>query len=187
MCSALLLAIENVANKVAGECLYHMWMKAWWKLLGRSRQLVPAAGWRLATVFLAVGRGLTHSEKPEAPTATVCVTLLIVVGVNTDFKRSPYFPSFLRAAAEPFADSESQNRQFEPSSDLKRTIRHIVRQHRENMCKHSRFLSFLCGISWRMLLSATVYRHFSRLRIKRRHPQRWDHFRHWQDSESRGA
>lgn len=29
MCSALLLAIENVANKVAGECLYHMWMKAW--------------------------------------------------------------------------------------------------------------------------------------------------------------
>lgn len=81
----------------------------------------------------------------------------------------------------------SQNRQFEPSSDLQRTIRHIVRQRRESMCKHSRFLSFLCGISWRMLLSATVYRHFSRLRIKRRHPQRWDHFRHWQDSQSRGA
>lgn len=122
-------------------------------------------------------RSHTLCDDTSAPTATVCVTLIIAVTVNTDFKRCPYFPSFRRTAAAPIVDTNLPNRQFDPSSDLKRTIRHIVHQRRENMCKHRRFFSFLCGISWRMRPSVTVYWHFSRLKIKRRH---------WQDSETWG-
>lgn len=69
-------------------------------------------------------------------------------------------------------DSELQNHQFDRSSDLERTIRHIVYQRRENMCKYSEILAFLRGISWFPCIA--IYRCFSLLRLQWRHPRRWE-------------
>lgn len=71
-----------------------------------------------------------------------------------------------------------QNRQFDPSSDLKRTIRRIVRRHRAEMRVNTAGSSLSSALTGGRGFSPST---------ERRRPQQWDLFhQHRRDSESRG-